>query len=142
MPVHLSQSTLDRIDAHCGEVYPHECCGALIGNTQNGVNIIQSAHPLKNSEPNNPERRFVIDPRDLNRLESDARKSGQSIVGFYHSHPDAPARPSPTDREWAWEAYSYIIVSVAHGEIADMRSFQLGGDGDEAVFVEESIVTI
>ncbi len=35
------------------------------------------------------------------------------VLGFYHSHPDHPARPSEYDRAHAWPFYSYVIVAIA-----------------------------
>jgi proteasome lid subunit RPN8/RPN11 len=51
--------------------------------------------------------------------------TGLAIIGFYHSHPDHPARPSDFDREHAWPFYSYVIVSVATGRAAGMASWVL-----------------
>jgi len=54
------------------------------------------------------------------------------IVGFYHSHPDHPAQPSPTDLEHAhWIGCSYVITAVAHGTAMDTRSFCLSGTREE-----------
>jgi len=53
------------------------------------------------------------------------------VVGFYHSHPDHPARPSAFDLEHAWPFYSYVIVSVEDGAVADMRSWRLRDDRSE-----------
>jgi len=50
------------------------------------------------------------------------------VVGWYHSHPDHPARPSLFDREHAWPWYSYVIVSVVSGKAADMTSWRLNDD--------------
>ena len=48
---------------------------------------------------------------------------GLELLGFYHSHPDHPARPSQYDLDHAWPSFSYVIVSVMAGEPADMRSW-------------------
>jgi proteasome lid subunit RPN8/RPN11 len=60
------------------------------------------------------------------------------VLGFYHSHPDHPARPSETDRQAAWPFYSYIIVSIGRGEPLDTTCWVL----DEATetFVRQDIV--
>ncbi len=50
------------------------------------------------------------------------------LIGWYHSHPDAPARPSEFDREHAWPWYSYIIVSVQQREPRDTTSWRLRDD--------------
>ena len=42
-------------------------------------------------------------------------RPGQEIVGFYHSHPDHPARPSETDRRIAAEGLSDGVIHVVVG---------------------------
>ena len=59
------------------------------------------------------------------QAELEARKLGLEIVGFYHSHPDHPARPSDYDRDHALPFYSYIILRVAQGRPELMTSWRL-----------------
>ena len=47
------------------------------------------------------------------------------MLGFYHSHPDHPARPSETDRLAAWPFYSYVLVSIMKAKPAEMTSWTL-----------------
>ena len=47
--------------------------------------------------------------------EQRAAELGGELLGFYHSHPDHPARPSQYDLDHAWPIFSYVIVSVASG---------------------------
>ena len=54
------------------------------------------------------------------------RAAGQEIVGYYHSHPDHPARPSAFDTEHAWPWYSYLIVRIDHGRGADAGQLGAG----------------
>jgi proteasome lid subunit RPN8/RPN11 len=62
------------------------------------------------------------------------------VVGFYHSHPDQPARPSEYDREHAMPSYSYVIVSVRGGRAEALTSWTL--DDDRAAFSSEPIAEI
>jgi len=50
------------------------------------------------------------------------------LLGFYHSHPDHPARPSQYDLDHAWPNFAYIIVAVAQGAAADMTVWFLKED--------------
>ena len=63
-------------------------------------------------------------------LDADRRARAESleVLGFFHSHPDAPAQPSSFDLEHAWDYYSYLIVSVANGTVADTRAWRLRAD--------------
>jgi proteasome lid subunit RPN8/RPN11 len=136
--VEISKQLLADIHGHCERAYPRECCGALVGALDGESKTVLRTVELDNTEPESPERRFAIDPRALIALERDAAASHQAIVGFYHSHPDWPARPSPTDLDWAWPVYSYAIVSVANGIVADTGWFVLSDQPGEHRFTEES----
>ena len=63
--------------------------------------------------------------------------AGQEIVGYYHSHPDHPARPSAFDAEHAWPWYSYLIVRIDRGRGADMASWVL--DDERPLMHPESL---
>ena len=42
---------------------------------------------------------------------SGAAELGGELLGFYHSHPDHPARPSQYDLDHAWPTFAYVIVA-------------------------------
>lgn len=84
--------------------------------------------PLANRRDDSPRNRFEVTPRDVLDADKAAQQRGLEILGWYHSHPDHPARPSEYDREHAWPWYSYVIVSVEKGSPADMRSWRLMED--------------
>ena len=117
-----------RIEVHGVETYPHECCGALLGRDVDGERQILELLPLANSHENSPRNRFVVTPNDVRLAEKTARDKHLDLLGWYHSHPDAPARPSEFDREHAWPWYSYIIVSVKRGVPQEMTSWRLQDD--------------
>ncbi|MCG8604725.1 M67 family metallopeptidase, partial [bacterium] len=71
------------------------------------------------------------------QAEKFARERGMDIVGFYHSHPNADARPSKYDLEHGWPWYSYVIVSVRSGHAGDLTSWKLREDRRQ--FDEEEI---
>ncbi len=115
----------ERINAHGLETYPHECCGALLGRDDGASREVLDLLPLANRRHDSPRNRFELMPEDVLRAEKTAHQSQLELLGWYHSHPDAPARPSEFDREHAWPWYSYIIVSVEKGEPRDMTSWRL-----------------
>jgi len=63
---------------------------------------------------------------------------GAALLGFYHSHPDHPARPSQYDLDHAWPTFAFVIVAVERGEPGEMRSWRLRPD--RSAFDEEAIV--
>jgi proteasome lid subunit RPN8/RPN11 len=117
-----------RIRAHGAETYPHECCGALLGRDSDGAREIAEIVPLTNQRNDSPRNRFSITPEDVRNADAAARQAGLDLIGWYHSHPDAPARPSEFDREHAWPWYSYIIVSVQERVPREMNSWRLADD--------------
>src|SRR5919197_1600372 len=112
------------IRAHGEEAYPHECCGALVGRDRRVTDVV----PLPNTTDEGPRRRFLVRPSDYREAERRAAELGGELLGFYHSHPDHPARPSQYDLDHAWPTFAYIIVSVVAGAAADMTVWYLKDD--------------
>ena len=128
MPIRLTTEHDAAIRAHGTEDYPHECCGFLVGRANGETVTVSRTVPAANLRDDSPRNRFEIDPGDLVKTDRAARADGLGVVGFYHSHPDAPARPSEFDREHAWPGYCYVIVSVLAGRPQEMRSWRLAED--------------
>ncbi len=108
--------------------YPNETCGAMLGVDGANAREVRALFPLTNRRDDSPRNRFSITADDFRAAERAAKQQGLELLGWYHSHPDHPARPSEFDREHAWPWYSYVIVSVAQGEPRDMTSWQLADD--------------
>ena len=126
--IHLSDDLRRKIEVHAVRDYPNECCGALLGDTSGDEKTVRLLKALENVHEDGHERRFLISPGDMFKLERESRTGGNGILGFYHSHPNHPSRPSEYDREWAWPWYSYIILSVQCGVPAEMTSWTLNED--------------
>jgi proteasome lid subunit RPN8/RPN11 len=140
----LSGHLAEKIRAHGAETYPHECCGALLGRDSAELGRgdpeaqastpgreILGLFPLVNRRDDSPRNRFSVTSEDVLAAEKEARAHGLDVVGWYHSHPDHPARPSEYDRDHAWPWYSYIIVSVQNGAAQEMTSWRLNDDRQE-----------
>jgi proteasome lid subunit RPN8/RPN11 len=112
------------IRAHGQETYPHECCGALVGRDHQVTDVVA----LPNTTEEGPRRRFLVRPSDYRDAERRATELGAELLGFYHSHPDHPARPSQYDLDHAWPTFAYIIVAVAEGVSKDMTVWYLQED--------------
>jgi len=140
--IRLSKSDHALLRQHGEETYPHECCGVLLGQfDDNGAKTVARVARCGNTRADSPHNRYHIDPKELIRIQREGRERGEDIVGFYHSHPDHPARWSSTDlAEAHWFGCSYIITSVEKGTAAITNSFELAGS-DEASkkFVDEPI---
>ena len=121
MAPELASEAEAEIRLHAAETYPDECCGALIAS--NGA--VVEAFRLPNTTAAGARRRFLIGPDDYRLAEGRAREVGGQLAGFYHSHPDHPARPSQHDLEQAWPNLTYVIVAVDRGTAGDLKSWRL-----------------
>ena len=121
------------IRAHGRETYPHECCGALVGRGDG----VTDAVALPNTTEEGPRRRFLVRPSDYRLAERRATELGGELLGFYHSHPDHPAKPSQYDLDHAWPTFAYVIVAVAAGASQAMTVWFL--KDDRSIFEEGSL---
>jgi proteasome lid subunit RPN8/RPN11 len=121
------------IRRHGQETYPHECCGAMVGRGDQVVDVVA----LPNTTEEGPRRRFLVRPSDYREAEQRAAELGADLLGFYHSHPDHPARPSQYDLDHAWPTFAYVIVAVAAGAAGDMTVWYL--KDDRSTFEEGSL---
>ena len=138
MSIALSDVDYKAIEAHGKDTFPHECCGFLLGTTENGAKRVTELMPVANDrEEAAKHNRFEIAPEDYMRCEKHARATGLQMLGVYHSHPDHPAKPSQTDLDSALPVFSYIIVSIMAKKAEAMTSWLL--KEDRSAFDEEAI---
>jgi proteasome lid subunit RPN8/RPN11 len=137
----MSDPVYRQLREHGEETYPHECCGVLLGKALDNVNEVESAIRAGNTRTDSAHNRYHIAPQELIAIQRQARSRDLDIVGFYHSHPDHPARWSSTDLSEAhWFGCSYVITSVEKGKAEQTNSFFLAGTGeDDKRFEDEEI---
>ena len=123
----LEREAYEAIVSHAARAYPDECCGAIVGVLEGDRRLVHGAWPIANAATS-PGHRFVVTAGDYRQLEDRARESGVALVGFYHSHPDAPAAPSGYDLAHAWPHFSYVIVSVEATVPVAMTCWRLRDD--------------
>ena len=121
------------IRRHGRDSYPEESCGALIGRDGFVVEAIR----LPNLMGEEARRHFLVGPVEYQVAEKRAAEMGGELIGFYHSHPDHPARPSQTDLDQAWPTFSYVILAVQNGEPGTMTSWLLRED--RSAFDEQAV---
>ena len=122
----LSPSLVQQIIAHAHQDIPYEACGLLVGNAQQVTHAI----PIANVA-HNPEHHYILDPHALSHHLPHIVKNGQTLIGFYHSHPSGKPIPSPTDiKEAHYPDSVYLIIGLAakHPEIAAWRINELQVD--------------
>lgn len=139
----LPRAVFEAVRAHGEETYPHECCGALLGQNAGSGWTVTAAVRAGNTRTDSAHNRYQIAPLELVKIEREARKQGLGIAGFYHSHPDHPARWSPTDfAEAHWLGCSYVITAVEQGRAAITNSFLLAGTTEEDKRFEQEIIEV
>lgn len=151
----LSEAHLEAIRSHGASTFPYECCGVLLGDVEGDVRMVREVRAMSNVfEPSaefeasvqapataeaaavGQERRYFVSPQEMFALMQEERRTKRKVLGFYHSHPNHPARPSLYDREWASPWYTYIIVSVIEGRPDALTAWRL--DDDRQAFSAET----
>jgi len=137
----ISSDLEKKIRADGETAYPNECCGVLIGEVDNeGIKTVKSTLTIDNAREDAEQyHRFLITPEDMMKAEQTARSMKLDVIGFYHSHPDHPSKPSGYDKDHALPFYSYVIVSVDKGKAQIFTSWELTDDRSD--FVQEKIIT-
>lgn len=116
------------VHSHLCRAYPEEGCGVLLGREREGVRETERVIGFDNVREDSRHNRYLIAPGQFLAAEREARAAGLDVIGFFHSHPDHPSRPSAFDLEHAWAWYSYLIVSVERGAVKDAHSWRLADD--------------
>ena len=89
-----------------------EICGVLLGTRASRVEVaslVQGENLLARAD------RYLLSAASLLRADDLARATGRAIVGFYHSHPNHIAVPSPEDRRTGWPDHVYLIITTEEG---------------------------
>jgi len=113
---------------HAESTFPKECCGVMVGAEQ----LVRRAVALPNVYDGPQEDFFVMDPKDLQRVDEEARKGGEQVLGVYHSHPNCDAYFSKRDLEHSCPWFSYLVLSVRSGKFDHANSYRCDYDQTQA----------
>jgi proteasome lid subunit RPN8/RPN11 len=141
--VELPPSMFDQIVAHARDALPNEACGVIAGREGRAVRLYR----MRNAEASPIVYRF--DETEQLSVFSEIEDRGWDLLGFFHSHPDTGAYPSPADRahaHWmdpltgrhtaAYPGTRYLILSLADGEpVLRAYRFERGEPVEEEVRV-------
>ena len=144
MALTIPLTLYDQLRKHGEATYPHECCGVLLGELDEaGGKVVKTVVQCGNTRTDSPANRYHISPSELVRIQREALLAGHDIVGFYHSHPDHPAKWSATDlAEAHWTGCSYVITSVEEGQAVLTNSFLLVDQEQAKRFEDEALEVI
>ncbi|MFB6161805.1 MAG: desampylase [Haloferacaceae archaeon] len=137
--IRLRRAAYDAVFDHALDDAPAEACGLLVGS-HGDPSVVRTTRRAANAA-GNPERAYEIAPADLLAHLEAVDAAGEEVVGFYHSHPRGPPRPSATDRRAAaWDDRSYLLVALAEGGHPFVGSWRWrdgpGSFADEVVRIE------
>jgi len=125
------------IDRGAAAAYPREACGLLVGHAGSreagGLARVVHAQEVRNRAQAHD--RFELDPGAIVAAEDAARAAGLELLGTWHSHPDAEAVPSATDRE-GFHGWLHVIVAARAGRPAELRAWRFPGVDAPALEVE------
>lgn len=129
MAVILSSALQQVIFQQMEHTYPNEGGGFLVGVQRADDTIVQDVIGVENVfETEEQYHRYAMTPQNWAVMEDKADALGMSLIGYYHSHPNAPAIPSEFDRAHALPNFVYLITSVMNGQAVDQRVWHLKQD--------------
>lgn len=129
MAVILSSALQQVIFQQMELTYPNEGGGFLVGVQRANDTIVQDVIGVENVfETEEQYHRYAMTPQNWAVMEDKADALGMSLIGYYHSHPNAPAIPSEFDRAHALPNFVYLITSVMNGQAVDQRVWHLKQD--------------
>lgn len=136
----ISKADYDLIRWEAERSYPQECCGIILGKSQDGKRVVTMTLTCKDTRHDAPKNRYAIHPEQVIAAARLARNRQESVIGFYLSHPDHPSNDPSTDLSDAhWFGCSYVIVSVERGHAAVTDSYILTGAEKQKKFLREKI---
>jgi len=155
--IRLPPASLAVVAGAAEAAYPEECCGLLVGKLADDgwldvTRVVESPNRAgafdeeadvggEGMPVNIRHRRFEIDPLVRLALMRETENTDQTIIGFYHSHPDHPAQPSAHDIACIWEPdFVWLIVSVVAGKMVDSAAFQPCIEGENREFIPMELV--
>jgi len=142
--IRFTREAYDAMVAHAREGTPEEVCGVLGGRREaageetaaaaDTVDLVSTVRRADNAAAASRST-YEIAPAEQLSLMDAIEADGEEVVGFYHSHPQGPPRPSRTDAAQAtWPDRPYVIV-VLDGETPFVGSWRWTGEA----FVSERV---
>ena len=132
----LTPEEYTRVRAQAEAEYPGECCGVVMDRAGERLFLpcrnIQDELHAKDPErhPRDSRTAYYIDPKDLIAM-GRREAEGFRVLTIYHSHIDAGAYFSPTDKhnalvngEPAYPDAAYVVVSVREHSVVEAGAFR------------------
>ena len=146
----LTPETQEAIGQHAREIFPDECCGAIL--TVNGkqevhrITNIQNAMHAKDPQtyPRDATIAYMMEPKELFAVIRAADEGTAHLTAFYHSHPNHDSYFSDEDKaqamfgdEPSYPETSYVVISIYDGEVRTIKAF--GWDEASKDFIDTGL---
>ena len=117
----IERPFLNQILEHLQGCYPLEGCGLVAGNEAGWVTAVYHIDNILQSPT-----AYEMDPRQQIQAMLDLEAQGWQLLAIYHSHPQGPNYPSPTDIALAfYPEAANIIVSLQDRAVPKIRAFTI-----------------
>ena len=136
--IEIEQQPWKDMVRHAESTYPNECCGAMLGRTENGKKVVTRSVALVNAFSGGQGERYELRPEDLLAADKAARAQNLDLVGIFHSHPDCDAYFSETDLKNSCPWFSFVVLSIKNGKLDHANSFL--PDFDQTKAEKEEII--
>lgn len=150
--IHLSAKTWDALCQHAQDIFPDECCGAILMENDREevrrITNIQNAMHEKDPQqfPRDATIAYFMEPKELLAVNKEVDRGKVQLKAFYHSHPNHDAYFSAEDKRQAlfgdepsYPDTVYLVISVYDRQVRDIKAYLW----DEAAkdFVETELRT-
>ena len=119
----IERPFLNQMLDHLQACYPQEGCGLLAGNMHGRVTAVYPIENILHSPT-----AYQMNPHQQIQAMLALEAAGWQLLAIYHSHPQGPERPSPTDIAQAYypEAAT-LIISMQQPEAPVLKAFKIVG---------------
>lgn len=109
----VTQTMMTEIRHYCLENKTEEVCGLIGGFGE----YARSFYPTQNISEDRSHG-YLVDPGDQIKAMKEMQSRREEFLGIFHSHPNSPAEPSPTDIALAaYPGVAYLIASLANDDV-------------------------
>lgn len=119
--VRLPRTLINGMLTHAQHTPESEVCGLIAQTTEGDFQVYPVANVAIEAD-----HLFRMDPAAQIDAMRRMRESDEELFAIYHSHPHAPAEPSPRDlAEAAYPDALYLIISLTTKGVLELRGFRL-----------------
>ncbi len=136
--VAMPGSVLHELYRHALETFPEECCGLIVGDSQQRFRRVlrcRNEATQRHHDASDPYHRdnhagFYISPANYNAVLKQAQATVENVTAVYHSHVDAMAYLSEDDLAYAEQAFSpfpqaaQIVVGIVDEQVHRVGIFE------------------